>query len=239
MTRGYVVVKHLFFGLMVCGLAAAVVVPTNASAMSTQNISTPLAPLTQFAALCEKSVIGFPAWYNGLECDGTQPVFKDINNLWIVCLNILEMLIVGAMYLAGGYVVWGGFKYIKSQGESAKVSEAKMAIIQAVAGLCIALASIAIVRFVQGLMTSSGTKSGLFVVDITDALLTNILNGVIAIAGAVAVAFVVVGALKYSSSQGDPSATAQGKEMIIYALVGMIVVVFAFAIINFATSKIL
>lgn len=108
------------------------------------------APLTQFAAKCSGGVMNFPAWYDKLECQGSQPVFSELNDFWIIGLNVVGMLIALVSYFSLGYIIWGGFKYIKSQGEAAAISQAKMAIIQAIAGLLIALGSFAIIRAVQG-----------------------------------------------------------------------------------------
>lgn len=99
------------------------------------------------------SLLEFPRWYNGLYCIDDQPVIRkgQIMELWIVVLNIITMLIVLVGYFAVGYIIWGGFKYIKSQGDPGKIAEAKTAIIQAVAGFVIALGSVAIIRFIQGM----------------------------------------------------------------------------------------
>lgn len=69
-------------------------------------------------------------------------------------------------------------------------------------------------------------------VDVTNALVQNIFNGILGIAGAVAIIFIVLGGLKYASSQGDPKSTAQGKEMIIYSLVGIVVITLSFALVQ-------
>ena len=52
-------------------------------------------------------------------------------------------------YAAVGFIIWGGFKYTKSQGDPGKLNEAKGAITNALIGLGIALGSVAIVEFIQ------------------------------------------------------------------------------------------
>lgn len=107
----------------------------------------------QFAAPCKASILTFPAWYDGLNCDGDgQPKITKLNHIWVIALNLVEMLIGAAAYVAVGYVSWGGFKYMKSQGDPGKISEAKGAILNAVIGLGVALSAVAIVRFVQGMI---------------------------------------------------------------------------------------
>jgi len=70
-------------------------------------------------------------------------------------------------------------------------------------------------------------------VDASAETLTNVLNGFFLVIGALAVFFVVLGGIQYSTSSGDPSSSRKAREMIIYALVGLGVVVSAFAIVNF------
>lgn len=113
------------------------------------SVATPL-PDTARAA-CAQNVLTFPVWYKGLKlgADCTISEFA-LNDFWVVVLNGVEILLQAAAYVATGFILWGGFKYIKSQGDPGKISEAKMAIINAIIGLVIALASVAIVDFIQG-----------------------------------------------------------------------------------------
>lgn len=75
-------------------------------------------------------------------------------------------------------------------------------------------------------------------IDITHDLVQSGFNSLLGLAGAVAVVFIVLGGIKYSSSQGDPNTTRQGKEMIIYSLVGLVVVMLSFAIIQLAMNEV-
>lgn len=67
----------------------------------------------------------------------------------------------------------------------------------------------------------------------TDGRLQEILNTVLAIAGAAAVLIIVIAGLRYIISQGDPNQVSTAKNAILYSLVGLAVVMFAFAIVNF------
>lgn len=64
------------------------------------------------------------------------------------------------------------------------------------------------------------------------AQLDSILNGAFMIAGAVAVLFIIIGGLRYVTSQGNSTAIQAAREMIIYSVVGLVIVIFAFAIIQ-------
>jgi hypothetical protein len=71
--------------------------------------------------------------------------------------------------------------------------------------------------------------------DNSEALIVNI---VFSIAGALALLFVVIGGFRYVLSQGDPNATSQAKNTILFALVGLAVTVLAYVIVRFVVSNI-
>lgn len=73
--------------------------------------------------------------------------------------------------------------------------------------------------------------------DLTNTTLQNVFNIVLALAGAVAVAFVVFGGIKYMLSQGEQNEIKQAKDTILYALVGIVVVVISFILVNFVIGK--
>lgn len=62
--------------------------------------------------------------------------------------------------------------------------------------------------------------------------IVSILNGIVGIAGLVAVIFIIIGGINYMTSAGDSNKIKKGKDTILYALVGLIVCALAFAIVN-------
>jgi hypothetical protein len=109
---------------------------------------TPLADTA--GAACQKRVFTFPVWYNGLPGTCKEPKLNELDDFWIIVMNFIEILLQLIAYVAAGYIIWGGFKYIKSEGDPGKISEAKAAIMNAIIGLVIAMGSVAIVQFIQG-----------------------------------------------------------------------------------------
>lgn len=65
-------------------------------------------------------------------------------------------------------------------------------------------------------------------------LLLNIFFGV---AGALAILFIVLGGFRYIISDGDAQAAARARNTIIYAAVGLLIIVMAAAIVNFVVGK--
>ena len=62
--------------------------------------------------------------------------------------------------------------------------------------------------------------------------ITGILNGIIGALGIVAVIFIIIGGINYMTSAGDTSKLEKGKKTILYACIGLVICVLAFAIVN-------
>lgn len=69
------------------------------------------------------------------------------------------------------------------------------------------------------------------------SLIENILNMVFLITGALATIFIIVGGLRYVLSFGNPEALQKAKNTILYAIIGLVVSIFASAIVNFVIMK--
>lgn len=65
--------------------------------------------------------------------------------------------------------------------------------------------------------------------------LAAILNIVFVAAGVLAVVFIIIGGVKYILSGGDASGIKSAKETITYAIIGLIITLLAFGIVNFVT----
>ncbi len=68
---------------------------------------------------------------------------------------------------------------------------------------------------------------------------TSIINGVIAALGIVAVIVIIIGGVSYMTSSGDAGKVKKAKDTILYGVIGLVICVLAFAIVNFVISNIL
>lgn len=66
----------------------------------------------------------------------------------------------------------------------------------------------------------------------------NITNVILFLLGAVAVIVIIIGGLMYVLSAGDPGKAKTAKDTILYAVIGLIVALFAGAIVNFVVANI-
>ena len=60
-----------------------------------------------------------------------------------------------------------------------------------------------------------------------------IINTLIFAIGIVAVVMIIMGGISYATSQGDPAKVKKGKDTILYGIIGLVVSLLAFAIVNF------
>ena len=67
---------------------------------------------------------------------------------------------------------------------------------------------------------------------------TNILNVVIGVLGIVAVIVIIIGGIQYMTSTGDAGKVKKAKDTILYGVIGLVVVILAFAIVNFVIANI-
>lgn len=104
--------------------------------------------VTQVAACSGGSFFGFPPWYACLPKDNTgSPKLTKLEDIWLIAFPLIETAIKAAGYAAIGFIMWGGIKFIKSQGNPGEITSARDTIRDAVIGLVICISAVAIVQF--------------------------------------------------------------------------------------------
>ena len=69
------------------------------------------------------------------------------------------------------------------------------------------------------------------------SFITNIVNILLFLAGAIAVIVIIIGGIRYVLSSGDSGQVQAAKNTILYAVIGLIVVIMAYAIVNFVINQ--
>lgn len=72
--------------------------------------------------------------------------------------------------------------------------------------------------------------------DIT-VVFTKVVNTILYVLGAIAVIMIVIGGIRYVTSGGDASGVTAAKNTILYAVIGLIVAILAYAIVNFVAKS--
>lgn len=97
----------------------------------------------------------------------------------------------------------------------------------------------------KNIITSLGadTHSGVQKLDDPNGLdLWNVLNTIINVAlyiiGFVAVVMLILGGFQYTTSSGDASKVTKAKNTILYGIIGLVVAILAYAIVNFVLASV-
>jgi len=115
---------------------------------------------TPVSAACENRLLGIPPWYRGLttevngdcviqsptDAGGLQPFITKL------ALNIIEIGVVLAGYIAAFFILFGGFRFLTGGGNSSSIEAARKTILNAVIGLAIALGAVAILNLIFGIL---------------------------------------------------------------------------------------
>lgn len=229
-------------GIMLSGFGVAAVIPASTAA----------------AAKCTSSFLTFPAWYDGIIDQSTCRVAVpnvDKNGgglpqfIFRIVLNIIEIALQLVAYAAAGYIIYGGFKYLTSAGSADRITSARKIIQNAIIGLIISFMSVAIVNLVSdnistgtgACSTNTGTRIDPNCVGVNkvgaQGTIDGILNTAYFAAGMVAVIVIIISSIFYVISQGDASKTKRAKDGILYAIVGLVIVMMAFVITNFIIGR--
>ena len=67
----------------------------------------------------------------------------------------------------------------------------------------------------------------------------NIINAVVGVLALVCVIVIIIGGVNYMTSSGDAGKVKKAKDTILYGVIGLVVCVLAFAIVNFVISNII
>lgn len=71
-----------------------------------------------------------------------------------------------------------------------------------------------------------------------EQLIANVANILLFIVGAIAVIMIIISGIRYVVSQGDSGAVKSAKDTILYSVIGLVVAIFAYAIVNFVIENI-
>ena len=85
----------------------------------------------------------------------------------------------------------------------------------------------------QGTQTPTNLFTG------KDPVFKAIVNVALFIIGAVSVLMLIYGGIKYTTSAGDEKAVTAAKNTIMYAVVGIVIAILAYAIVNFVISALI
>lgn len=115
------------------------------------------AMVMQFAAACKSTTfLGLVPWYKYLDFNNQcqvknfqlLPTSTSSGDIPLILLAVIDDLLRIAGLIAVIFVIYGGVMYATSQGNPDQASKAQSTILNAVAGLAIAIVAVAFVTFI-------------------------------------------------------------------------------------------
>lgn len=199
------------------------------------------APENVFAA-DDRGFLGLIPWdrNTALTSSGTP---NDENviaiGIWTAIANITTDLAVIATYLVIGYTVYGGYLYIFSAGDPNKVASGKKTLYQAFLGLAIVLLANVILNTIRIALRANFARNCATAACVSpENMVKGALGWVIGVAGFLSAIFVVYGGISYITSSGDPNKIQKAKNIILYALIGLMIVGLSQIIVSFVYDAI-
>jgi hypothetical protein len=144
------ILSMLVFSFVVAGPAVTLVTPAPASALD-----------------CEQRLLGIPPWYRGMTEERNNPstgqpecIIKEpgsgtdnVENFVLkIALNIVEIGVVVAGYVAFFFLLYGGFQFLTGGSNPSQIEKARTTMLNAIIGLAIALGAVGITNLIFGII---------------------------------------------------------------------------------------
>lgn len=200
--------------------------------LTLQSATTPIASAAK-AKNCNAQFLTFPTWYRGLtnpDCSIKSPTAAGGISafIWAIALNIIEMATQAAVYLAVFYVIYGGFQYLTSSGSPDKAVKARTTIRNALIGVVIATSATAIINTLSAVTTANSS---------VQMVVASVLNMVYFAAFALALVMIIISGYKFVVGGSSPETIKTAKNTILYSIIGLVIVILAFAITGFVLDQ--
>ena len=166
-------------------------------------------------------------WCEGLPDPDFRNSRDDLKNYIVTIVkNVGQIILQIGGYIAVVIVMYGGFLYITSSGDPGKAASGKKTITNGLIGFVIMRSADLIIDTVGGVAEIFSGNSTLG--SVAHAFASEFLFW----GGAICVLMMIWGGLQYVLSTGDPGKAAKGKQTLVYALVGFVIMILAAVIVN-------
>ena len=207
---------------------------------------------SHLADVCKQTFLGFVPWNYYLDTGGPQCAITNFNflgansGLLLILLAVLDDLFRAVGIIAVAFIIYSGARYVLANGDPNEAAKAQGGIISALIGIAIALFATITVRFIGNQAGTGTAGSSGNIIDLSGlpnpigaadgGFLQTVLTLAFGLLGATAFLIIVIGGFQYVLSQGDPQQTTKAKNMIVYALIGLVVAILAQSIVSFVVN---
>lgn len=144
--------------------------------------------------------------------------------------NIGKMIADVGAYIAVVLVMFGGFLYMTSAGDPGKAAKGQKTIVNATIGIVITKISKLVLRAVSDIATRVVNGKNI------NTIASEVAGEFMFWGGAICVIMIMWGGFQYATSAGDPGKAAKAKTTILYSVIGLVLMIVASIIVNFAVN---
>lgn len=135
--------------------------------------------------------------------------------------------------LALVFIVIGAVMYITSAGNEHQMEMAKGAITAAMIGLALGIAAPSFLKEIGNVLGWNGVDAGAAAGALTlSQIARNVLNFLLSIVGILGIIMLVIGGIMYLTAAGNEERIETGKEIVKYAIIGILVSLAALTIVS-------
>ena len=182
--------------------------------------------------------LGLTSWDCGMDSSiDSEDALK--KNVWIIAANVANDATIIAAYLVIAYVIYGGYLYTFSGGDTGKVAAGKKTLVHAFLGLAIVLSASLIMSTIRTVLIGNGNRLKDCTVESCvepGAMVEQLITWFVGVAGIISAVFLVYGGISYMTASGDSGKLQKAKQMILYSLIGLAIVAFSSAMIAFVSG---
>lgn len=155
-----------------------------------------------------------------------------INNVQELVGSIMKFLQGVIGFLAVLVIVIGGIWYMSSFGNEQAMERAKKIISAGVIGLALVLAAPSFVKEILEILKNPAGVPDPNASPPVSEIIQRILDFTLSIAGIIAIIALAIGGIMYLTSGGDEERAKKGKNIFVYSVIGIIIVVGSLAIVS-------
>lgn len=108
---------------------------------------------TQTSCQTADNFLSFPTWYKYLNTsigNNCEPTITRLTDFWLVLLALIEIALRLGGLVAVGFIIWGSWRLIVSQGDPNSIKDARGTILNAIIGLVIMVVATTAVNVFAG-----------------------------------------------------------------------------------------
>lgn len=134
------------------------------------------------------------------------------------------------------YVIIGAIKFSTSGGDTSAVASGRRTIIFAMVGLVISVIALTITSFIQSAAARAANEPNNPFFG-SNGIITILIRQLTFAVGVASVIMIIIGAIRYITSAGQPQSAQAARNTIIYAVIGIVVAVVGQLLVGFVLAQ--